>query len=487
MKSLLLSISAATAVLACGAGLLGTPAANASELRRQNPAGGLAGRSAPHALAQDPSETSLRVTPVVKAVRKAADSVVSIYVVDRRMLRRFGEASADGQGSGVVLDESGLVITNWHVVALALADASHTVRVKLKNGKSYPAEVLSSSADDDLALLQLELRPGEKVKPVVLGDSDSLMIGETVIAIGNPRGNANSVTAGVLSAVGRTIRVRTPDGRVRRYDQLLQTDAAINRGNSGGALLDITGKLIGINNAMAADAENIGFAIPVNTVKRVFREVLLSAENLASVWLGMAVEDRDGIVRVTEVDPWGPAARAGVREGDVLEEAAGARIRSKLDFARRTLRARAGRDFPLRLRRGSRSFVAHPVPMSAAAKVVLRLSGLEVEQIAAEDDPDLVRAATREFYAGSGHWRVPLLPAVLRVVRVVPGSPADRLGIEPGDVLLGTYLATPFGARTMPLTAVAELADRLREARGGRLPIFLLRDGEWLEGELPVR
>jgi S1-C subfamily serine protease len=244
----------------------------------------------------DDADANDRVTPVVKAVRRAADSVVSIYVVhqDRAASRTRGGNVVDGQGSGVILDEKGLVISNWHVVALAEARAGVEIKVKLKSGKEYEAELLSTSPADDLALLQLRLPDGDVVKPVVLGNSAALEPGESVIAIGNPQGHANTVTVGVLSAQDREITVRTPDGRVNTYRGLLQTDAAINQGNSGGALLDITGKLIGINNAMAFGSENIGFAIPVDTVTRVFRDKLLSSENLARLWFGLRVQDEDG-------------------------------------------------------------------------------------------------------------------------------------------------------------------------------------------------
>src|SRR5262249_34685839 len=153
--------------------------------------------------------------------------------------------TADGQGSGVILDDSGLVITNCHVVWQALQNNRFLLEARLKDNRQFLLRVLSTSRDDDLALLQLELPATERVQPIVLGDSSTLMIGETTIAIGNPQGNANSVTSGVLSAEDRSISARAPDGGVLSFTGLLQTDAAINPGNSGGALLDITGKLIG--------------------------------------------------------------------------------------------------------------------------------------------------------------------------------------------------------------------------------------------------
>ncbi|MEE9127694.1 MAG: trypsin-like peptidase domain-containing protein, partial [Planctomycetota bacterium] len=169
--------------------------------------------------ALQPSEDDLskRITPVVRAVKAAAHSVVSIYIktnseaLDPARMRR--REFVQGQGSGVILDEKGLVITNWHVVAQAARNPQLRVEVRLRRGKRYRARVLSQSPSDDLALLQLSMEASERVKPVVLGDSSSLMVGETVIAIGNPQGHANTVTVGVLSAEDRNIRVATLDGR----------------------------------------------------------------------------------------------------------------------------------------------------------------------------------------------------------------------------------------------------------------------------------
>jgi S1-C subfamily serine protease len=434
------------------------------------------------------SDMDLRVTPVVKAVRQNQDAVVSLYVVHEERTRGQSLLTADGQGSGVVLDQSGLVITNWHVVAPA-ADPRTPYRVVavFPSGDRHAAAVLSTSAEHDLALLQLELPEGKTVKPILLGDSATLMIGEPTIAIGNPRGQANTVTVGVLSAIDRSIHVRTPDGSVRQYAGLLQTDAAINQGNSGGALLDITGKLIGINNAMAMGAENIGFAIPVNTVKRVFQDVLLSSENLASVWLGMRVTDGPDAAVVASVDPRGPAARAGIREGDQLTAANGEPVRNALDYARRVLQARPGQPFPLELKRRAQREKAQVVPISSAEWELLRRAGLAVERITAADDPELVRRATIEFYSESGRRRVPLLEAVLRVTEVSPDSPAAELDLRRGDLLLGLISADSFwGARTLALPSVETLTDFLRVYAGRRATLIIQRGEEGYVGDLSV-
>jgi serine protease Do len=434
------------------------------------------------------SDMDLRITPVVKAVRQNQDAVVSLYVVHEERLRGQSLFATDGQGSGVVLDESGLVITNWHVAAPA-ADARSPYRVQavFPSGERLFAAVLSTSAEHDLALLQLDLPKGKTVRPITLGDSSTLMVGEPAIAIGNPRGQANTVTVGVLSAIDRSIHVRAPDGSVRQYTGLLQTDAAINQGNSGGALLDITGKLIGINNAMAVGAENIGFAIPVNTVKRVFQDVLLSAENLASVWLGMRVTDEQGAAVVAAVDPRGPAARAGIRAGDQLTRANGEPVRNALDYARRVLQARPGQPFPLELRRRAQRQETQVVPLSNTEWELLRRAGVVVERVTAADDPELVRRATVEFYSGSGRRRVPLLDAVLRVTEVTEGGPAAELELRPGDLLLGLISADSYwGARTLPLPSVDTLADLLRAYAGRRATLVIQRGEEGYVGDLAV-
>jgi S1-C subfamily serine protease len=433
----------------------------------------------------EPDELDMRTTPVVRAVQRAADSVVSIYLLDAA--NGDPRTAVEGQGSGVLVDESGLVITNWHVIAQTVAAPTrHRLQVRLRDDRHFEATVLSSSPEHDLALLQLALR-GEVVQAVTAGRSDSLMIGETVIAIGNPQGQANTVTVGVLSAIDRGISVRTPDGQQRDYRGLLQTDAAINRGNSGGALLDITGKLIGINNAMANDAENIGFAIPVDTVKRVFEDVLLASDNLANVWLGFSVDDRAEGAIVDAVVPYGPAARVGIRRGDLVRSVFGRPVRSKLDFARAVATGRAGEPVPLTLERQGGALKLDPIAMSGIERELALRTGLLLDAVGAEDDQGLAQAATRAFYAGSGRRRVPLLPVVLRIREVAPDSPAADLGFQAGDVLLGTRVRDFFGYRALPLRSVEDLADRARYVAGGRLFVIVLRGEETLEGELDVR
>jgi len=426
----------------------------------------------------------------VRAVQRAADSVVSIYVVHATRPARGGDEAfaADGQGSGVILDESGLVISNWHVVAPVAQNSVFKLQVKLRSGKSYFADLLSSSPESDLALLQLRMGEGEKVKPVTLGDSDSLMVGEDVLAVGNPQGNANSVSKGILSAIDRSIMVRAPDGSVRRYSGLIQTDAAINPGNSGGALLDITGKLVGINNAMAQGAENIGFAIPVNTMRRAFENVLLSAENLASVWTGFKVKDVDGKAQVVEVHPYGPAARADLHPGDVLVKAEGEQVTTAIDYARRLVRARAGKPIPLVVERRGKLVQVAPVPLTSGASELARRYGVEVEEVTRELDANAIQLASRVLAQSYGIRRATLLPVLLRVRGIYPDSPLGELKLKIGDILLSIPGSDMFG-RTSPIAfrSAEHFALLLRQVQGDSVKLDVLRGEELLEGEVTLK
>jgi serine protease Do len=458
------------------------------------PGGGLAARgSTLQVVEADAGERELRMTPVVRAVQKAADSVVSIYL--QHQLAEHREAVTEGQGSGVLLDERGLAITNWHVVAPVVlagrAGSGLDVMVKLRDGRSRPAQVLTSSPRRDLALLQLKLEADERVKPIEIGRSADLMVGETVIAIGNPQGHANTVTDGVLSAIDRSIRVRAPDGQVREYTGLLQTDAAINQGNSGGALLDITGRLIGINNAMAMGAENIGFAIPMDTVREEFEKELIQSTSFAAAadapWLGIEVAERDGAVVIAEVLPGSPAADVGIQVGDVLASIAGEAVSRPLDYVRRFLAAAPDQPLPLLLKRNGRELPLRPVPRTRDHRTISLLAGVSFEAVSSAADTELVTAVTRAIYANSGRRRVQLLPSVLRVARVDAEGPAADLGLKVGDVLMGVMMQNMWGQQLVPVPVERDLARLLEQRQGSAVRIAVLRGDDELDGPLELR
>jgi serine protease Do len=367
------------------------------------------------------------------------------------------------------------------------------VEVKLRDGRSRDAHVLSSTPVRDLALLQMDLEPAETVKPIEIGRSSDLMVGETVVAIGNPQGHANTVTSGVLSAIDREITVLAPDREPRTYRGLLQTDAAINQGNSGGALLDITGRLIGINNAMAMGAENIGFAIPIDAVREQFERELVRSGSFAgaadSAWLGLEVAERDGAVVVDQVAADGPAAAAGVKVGDVLARIGEFEVRTTIDYLRHVFDARAERPLPLTLRRNARELKVTPVPITRNQRIVQGAIGATAEQVDLESDPTLVRKVTRTFYERSGY---PLFPAVVRFKELQPDGPAQSIGLKPGDVVLSVSVRqrVRFGAIQdvdVPVVSLQDFGQLLQQYRGKSLRLSVLRGDEALVGTIDVR
>jgi serine protease Do len=235
---------------------------------------------------------------------------------------QFGSPSqqreSKGMGSGFIVSTDGYILTNEHVISGA---DSIEVTVSSRE-KPYPAQLVGSDHDLDLAVLKIE--PDGELPTIPLGDSESIRVGSWAIAIGNPYGLDHTVTVGVISAKGRPIRIED-----RQYRNLLQTDASINPGNSGGPLLNLNGEVIGINTAINAEAQGIGFAIPSNTVKDVYDE-LVSKGGVTHPWLGVYLQsvtedlaryyglgDQTGAVIASTVNG-GPAAKAGLQRGDVI-------------------------------------------------------------------------------------------------------------------------------------------------------------------------
>jgi S1-C subfamily serine protease len=245
-----------SAVLAAGgtAALVGGPLAPQSS--------GTPTSTAPAAVQAAAGTTAPELTDVVAAVR---DSVVTI-TSQGFSARGNMSIPATGVGSGVILTSDGYILTNKHVVS-----GSQSLTVELADGEQFPATIVTQSPDQDLALVKIE---ATGLKPAVIGDSASLQVGETVIAIGSPLGTfTETVTRGILSATGRTITVQDETTRQPvTLTNLLQTDAAINPGNSGGPLLDANGRVIGINTAVSADAQGLGFAIPISVASSLIAQ-----------------------------------------------------------------------------------------------------------------------------------------------------------------------------------------------------------------------
>jgi S1-C subfamily serine protease len=256
----------------------------------------------------------------IAVYEKAADGVVNVTSTAVQMDFFFNVFPTQGSGSGAILDTKGHILTNHHVVANA-----QKLEVTLADESKWPAKLIGSDPDNDLAVIKIEA-PREKLKVIPMGDSKNLRIGQKVLAIGNPFGLERTLTTGVISSLGRTIR--SEGGFL--IEDIIQTDAAINPGNSGGPLLNSQGEMIGINSAIispSGGSVGIGFSIPVNTATRIIPE-LISKGYVAYPWIGAAVQSLipeiakylkikvERGAMIAEVVKGGPADKAGLRGGD---------------------------------------------------------------------------------------------------------------------------------------------------------------------------
>lgn len=273
-----------------------------------------------------------------------------------------GEPQA-GLGSGVIISDSGYILTNNHVV-----EGADEIEVILNDTRKARAKVIGTDPDTDLAILKIDL---DKLPAIVLGDSDSLQVGDPVLAIGNPFGVGQTVTGGIVSALGRN------QLGINTFENFIQTDAAINPGNSGGALVDINGNLMGINTAIysrSGGSMGIGFAIPVSTAKQVLDSIVRDGQ-VTRGWIGVEPQDlnpelaatfgldpaaaKAGGVIITGVLQNGPAAQAGIRPGDVVTAVKGKPVRNVSQLLTAVAALQPGTPAPLTvLRKDSQSEVA---------------------------------------------------------------------------------------------------------------------------------
>ena len=377
------------------------------------------------------SNRAARTTPVVTAVAAVAPAVVNITAAktvqrrpnmgpffDEEFFRQFmgpggvpRQETQESLGSGVIIDgKAGLVLTNAHVIA-----GGATIKARLQDGRELDATLVGADADFDVAVLRLS--GGGNLPQAAMGDSSDIMIGETVIAIGNPFGYAHTVTTGVVSAVGRSLK---HEGGA--YADLIQTDAAINPGNSGGPLVNLAGEVIGIDMAIQAGAEGIGFAIPINKARRVVAQ-LVEGGRVTPAWLGLSGQDVDaraaryfGLRRpkgmlVTEVAQGSPADKAGIKPGDLILSVGGAELDDKGQYRGALATSTVGEALALTVRRGEQE---QKISVAPAAFGEREATGL---------------AASR--------WGIGVsFGRGVSVASVRQGSPAARLGLAPGDVLV---------------------------------------------------
>lgn len=282
---------------------------------------------------------------VTGVVAKVGPTVAHIHVKKKVNGHRPGAShEVEGSGSGFVITPDGYVVTNCHVV-----EDSDLVEVSLADGNTCNAEIIGRDAATDIALLRIN---GSALPMVDLGDSEKIRVGQLVIAVGNPMGFQNTVTAGVISALGRSLRSKT--GRL--IENVIQTDAALNPGNSGGPLLDSRGRVVGINTAIIQHAQGICFAIPVNTMRWVVTQLLREGK-IVRGFLGISGQtvplpirvvryfqlDHDSGVQVIDVSKDSPAHQAGFKEGDVIISLDGKPVNNIDDIHRRLTRESIGK------------------------------------------------------------------------------------------------------------------------------------------------
>jgi S1-C subfamily serine protease len=296
---------------------------------------------------------------VTEVARRLAPSVANLRV-SRRIARG---RRVDGGGSGVVITPDGFVLTSAHVVA-----GSDRGVASFVDGRELTIEVVGADALSDLAVLRTE--PSELV-PAELGDAESLQVGQLVVAIGNPNGFAGSVTAGVVSALGRSLPTRSGSA-TRIVENVIQTDAALNPGNSGGALADGDGHVVGINTAVAG--VGLGLAVPINATTRAIVGALMSEGRFRRAYIGIAGDarplpprlaaalGRQRGIEVVQVVEGSPADRAGLRAEDLIVEVAGAAVAGVDDLQRLMAGDLIGRTVPARLLRQGREVTVELVP-----------------------------------------------------------------------------------------------------------------------------
>ncbi len=301
---------------------------------------------------------------VTQAVEKLSESIVSVQSM--RLERRFfGIVPLEGQGSGIILDKRGLIVTNNHVI-----DGANQVHVSLKDGRTFTGEVVGSDEATDVAVIRLD---ADDLPAADLGDSEMLRVGQFVLAIGNALAlpGGPTVSMGVLSAKGRPL-----PGTDFIFEGLLQTDAAVNPGNSGGPLADLDGRIIGITTMMIPYAQGMGFAIPINTVKKIAQEILENGR-VTRRWIGISgidvapqlarrynLQTESGFL-VAEVVPHSPADYAGLRNGDVVVGAEGNEVKQTKDLLFAISKVAPGQTLKLEVNRMGRKGVLEVRPTEA--------------------------------------------------------------------------------------------------------------------------
>jgi serine protease Do len=433
---------------------------------------------------------ALRRTPVVRVIEQARAAVVNIQS-ERNAVpgtgaglgagAGAGEGRVNGMGTGVVIDPRGLIVTNNHVV-----EDVTVLRVRLADGTQLPARVIARDHETDLAIIKVD--PPRPLPTLHLGTANDLIVGEPAIVIGNAFGYEHTASAGIISAKGRDVTLN----KEMAYRSLIQTDAAINPGNSGGPLLNIHGELIGVVVAIRAGAQNIGFAIPVDTVLRVSSRLLAErrlARGLGSLATGLVLRDEVDTTThpvqrrlvVDRVEPGTPASQAGFQVGDVVREVGGTAISHSLDLERVLLDRKSGDKLTVRVQRGGNPALREVGMVNASlTSIELTLGGTERKALSPAEaiwqrlgvrlqpaPPEVVTRVNAQLHGG------------LIITDVASDSPARRVGLQRGDILIGLHQW-----ETLSLENVNFVLNHPDRANFSPLRFFLIRNGTILQGHL---
>jgi serine protease Do len=330
-------------------------------------------------------------------------------------------------GSGFIIDKDGDIVTNNHVI-----EDADEIQVKLKNGEEYDAEIVGRDPNTDLALIKIK-SDKKDFYSIQLGDSDALKVGQWVMAIGNPFGLEDTVTAGIVSAKGRVIGSGP-------YDDFIQTDASINPGNSGGPLVNMSGEVIGINTAIVASGQGIGFAIPINLARTVFEQLKAHGE-VTRGWLGVAIQDltaeiaeyygvdkKEGVL-VTEVFSGDPADKAGIQPKDIILEIDGKKVETTRDLTRMVADIKVGDLTRVKVLRNKTEKVFDvKIAKREDEKVAsMRGHGKEQEEELGIHVSNLTPEAARRFNVSESDGVI--------VVNVDADSKGEEAGVLNGDII----------------------------------------------------
>jgi serine protease Do len=450
----------------------------------------------PHVRAQDavpaPGISSARMTPIVKAVERATRSCVNIHSEKRAktadvLFSAGKDKKISGMGTGIIVDERGYIVTNYHVVRDV-----ESLRVTLHDGSAFDARVISFDSREDLAIIKIESNDPLTIMP--FGTSSDLMLAEDVLAIGNAFGYEHTVTRGIISHLGRDVEV----DEEQSYHNLIQIDAAINPGNSGGPLLNSDGDVIGINVAIRAGAQRIGFAIPIDDARIVISR-LLSIEKLDSTYHGLELSDfkhgTDRKLLVRRAHDGSPGATAGLKPGDVIRRAGNSLVIDAADLERMLLGRHAGDVIDLQIERAGvnenlqltiaalspeRATPARRTLPDATAAVTTTTPATESDPLA-ERIWNVVGVRLSKVAAGDSAFEGQPYKGGLSVTSVRSESPAARNGLQNGDVLVGLHVW-----ETISPENITYILNHPQFSNFNPLKFYILRNRETLYGHFEL-